>query len=323
MERTFTEACSRYGITVDELTTLSQTQHNFVGSYGRGGNEFILRITKESHRPFRVVMGEVDWINYLSEKSISVSIPVPSVRGQLVEKIEIDNYVTVVSFVKAEGRPPTDDDLLKSGDHIREMGRLMGQMHVATKGYAPRSHDAQRPHWYEDANSIASIDLPESENEVIQEYVQLNQYLSQLPVSGEVYGLVHMDFHQNNLFFDGMKITMFDFDACRYSWFINDIAVAVFYAIPLYLNAEAGASRGNQFLKHFMQGYRGENTLGSEWFKHIPAFIRHREIGRYIKIWRSCNGNIDSISGWAKDFMQGRKERITRMIPYVELDLDI
>ena len=165
--------------------------------------------------------------------------------------------------------------------------------------------------------------LPESEIDIIREYVQLNQYLSQLPVSDEVYGLVHLDFHQNNLFVDGMKITMFDFDACRYSWFINDIAVAVFYAIPLYLDAETRVTRGNRFFKYFMEGYRMENELGSEWFKQIPAFMRHREIGRYIKIWRACGGDVDSLSGWARDFMRGRKARITSNIPPLDINLEI
>jgi Ser/Thr protein kinase RdoA (MazF antagonist) len=311
LKQALMEACNKYDIRLNKVNVILQSNHHFIGSYINNGENFILRLTKESHRSFEMIKAEIDWVNYLFLKGIPVSYPIPSQSGQLVEKIEIENgYVTAVYFIKAAGRALPDVELYQNDDLISEMGKFMGKMHSATKGYIPMSNDARRPQWFEEAESVASISLPESETEIIQEYKSLNQFLSNLPISTESYGLVHMDFHYNNLFFDGKKFTIFDFDACRYSWFVNDIAVALFYAIPIQMKLDERKEFEQRFILKFLNGYKKENHLNNEWMRYIPTFTRHREIGRYIKIYHSCGGNLDLLTGWTKDFMHNRKKQI-------------
>jgi len=321
LKQALIEACNKYSICFDKVNAILQSQHHFIGSYLKNEEQFILRLTNESHRSFEMIKAEIEWIQYLFQKGISVSCPIPSQSGNFIEKIELENgYVTAVSFIKADGNSLTEEELYHNDDLIYEMGRFMGKMHAATKGYSPKSNDAKRPQWFEEAENVTSISLPESETEIIQEYNRLNQLLSKIPISLETYGLVHMDFHYNNLFFDGKKFTIFDFDACRYSWFVNDIAVALFYAIPFHLNFDDRRVFGKQFIKKFLEGYRKKNHLNNEWIEYIPTFARHREIGRYIKIYHSCGGNLELLSGWTKDFMHDRKMQIVENTPIVDFD---
>ncbi|MBP0723732.1 phosphotransferase [Bacillus sp. RG28] len=322
MKKALVEACNKFGICFNKVNVILQSQHHFIGSYIKNGEQFILRLTNESHRSLEMIKAEINWIHYLFQTGISVSCPIPSQSGQFVEKIELENgYVTAVSFIKAVGRSLTEEELYQNDDLISEMGRFMGKMHTATKGYNPISNDAKRPQWFEEAENVATICLPESETEIIHEYNRLNQILSKLPISSESYGLVHMDFHYNNLFFDGGKFTIFDFDACRYSWFVNDIAVALFYAIPLHMKFDERKVFGQRFIKKFLEGYQKENHLDNEWIKSIPTFARHREIGRYIKIYHSFGGNLELLTGWTKDFMNNRNKQIVENTPIVDLEI--
>ena len=53
-------------------------------------------------------------------------------------------------------------------------------------------------------------------------------------------------------------LTLFDFDDCVYSWFINDIAIVLFY---ISMDAEelgfpSAAAFTQEFMTHFLRGYR-------------------------------------------------------------------
>ena len=136
------------------------------------------------------------------------------------------------------------------------------------------------------------------------------------------------------------KITLFDFDDCVYSWFINDIAIALFYismdAEELgYLNT---ASFTQDFMIHFLQGYRRAYRLDPYWLKEIPTFLKLREIELYAVAFRDFDikniehwsiesfrqiPDFDLNSGnymWMASFMRDRKFRIEEDDPFIDFD---
>ena len=154
---------------------------------------------------------------------------------------------------------------------------------------------------------------------VLQKYRELLAYLRALPRSIETYGLIHQDAHGSNFFVDDAgRITLFDFDDCAYSWYANDIAIVLFYMIT---NRADAIEVTREFMPHFLRGYRRENHLDPIWLKEIPHFLKLREIDLYAVIHRSFD--VDHIdNAWCAKFMDGRKERIERDVPYVEFDFE-
>jgi Ser/Thr protein kinase RdoA (MazF antagonist) len=144
-------------------------------------------------------------------------------------------------------------------------------------------------------------------------------YLERLPQAHTDYGLIHQDAHFGNLFLDGEgRITLFDFDDCCYSWYVNDIAIVLFYAV---LDQPDQQVFTQDFLFHFLQGYRREVDISASWLKEIPHFLKLREIDLYAAIHRSFDlDNIDN--PWVAGYMNGRKERIEANIPFVQFDFD-
>jgi len=119
------------------------------------------------------------------------------------------------------------------------------------------------------------------------------------------------------MFVDGQGvITLFDFDDCNYSWFINDIAIVLFY---IAMGKEDQAAFTREFMTHFLHGYREENQLDKSWLKEIPAFLKLREIDLYAVIHRSFDvENIDH--PWVAMYMENRKQRIEEGIPFIDFD---
>src|SRR6185503_18451404 len=101
------------------------------------------------------------------------------------------------------------------------------------------------------------------------------------------YGLIHQDAHQNNFFIDSDEtITLFDFDDCVYSWFSNDLAIVLFY---ISMDAEelgfpSAAAFTQEFMPHFLRGYRRAYTLDLRWLKEIPVFLKLRELELYAVV---------------------------------------
>ena len=305
-----------YGIGGDENRLLDGFE-SFIYEFDREGRSFILRIGHSLRRSENLIRGEVNWINYLHQGGAGVSRAILAENGELVVPIEdgSGDYFLATAFEKAAGEPPKKEDL--GPKFYEDYGRLLGRMHALAKSYLPDDSAWKRFEW-DDPELIEIQALPDkTESLVIEKYNHLRRYLEVLPKSQESYGLIHQDAHLGNLVLDnGGKITLFDFDDCTYSWFVNDIAIVLFY---IALGKDNQAAFTEEFMTHFMRGYATENQLDEGWLSEIPYFLKLREIDLYAVIHRSFDvENIDH--PWVAMFMKDRKSRIVNEIPFVDFD---
>jgi Ser/Thr protein kinase RdoA (MazF antagonist) len=312
------EALARYGVTREDVRLLDGFE-SFIYEYEKDRESHILRISHSLHRTSDLTRGEIEWVNYLAAGGVPAARAVLSERGNLVEPLPVGDgsHFTAVSFERARGDHPTRADW--ENGLAGKMGQIMGRMHALTKDFEP-SHDRFRRHtWYDDfPDGIAERYLPASETNVIDRFYRTLEYLHTLPQDRDSYGLVHVDFHGGNFFVADGQITLFDFDDCQYTWFIYDIAMALFYAIPHHCEKETDVAWARDFLNQFMAGYRRENTIAPEWMEQIPTFLKLREIDLYIIIHRSCD--LDNLDPWNASYMRNRKYKIENDVPYVDMD---
>ena len=311
------EAMRRYGITTDQIHPLDAFE-SFIYEFERDSHAYILRISHSFRRSESLVLGEVDWINYLAEGGVSVAKAIPSESGKLVEVIE-DQWggaFLVTAFVKARGQAPWD---LWTPKLYKSYGEMIGQIHTLSKSYQPNQAAWKRPDWNNDLFEFVERYLPESESIAKKKYRDICSHVNTLAKDRESYGLTHQDAHGNNLFVDERgQITLFDFDECAYNWFINDIAVVLFYIVQ---DAEDWLVFTEEFLSHFLRGYVQACTLDFTWLKEIPNLLKIREIELYAVMHRDFDmNNIDD--EWCALFMHNRKSRIENDLPYIDFDFE-
>ena len=315
--RILAETASRYGVTADELHELPGAE-SFIFEFSRADEPLVLRLGHSLRRNPNLIRGEVDWINFLSAGGARVAKAVDSVHGKLVELIDDGEggHFLATAFVKAKGQPPPWRD--QSIPFLEAYGEAIGRMHRLTKPYEPADPDWQRPHWDDPTMLDAIAFLPDSEAYARETLTALVEQLRGLPRDRDSYGLVHQDAHPMNFFVDDAgTLTFFDFDDCCHSWFVNDIAIVLFYVVT---GREAPAAYAEYFLRHFLRGYGRENRFDPHWFAHIPDFLKLREVDLYAVIHRSFDvARIDD--PWVARYMDGRKTRIEADLPYVELDV--
>lgn len=309
------EAMRRYGIAPDQIHSLDAFE-SFIYEFERDSHAYILRIAHSFRRSESLIQGEVDWINYLAEGGVSVAKAILSESGKLVEAIEDDwgGTFLVTAFVKAEGQPPWDSWTPKL---YESYGEMIGQIHTLSKQYQPKQVAWKRPDWNNVLFEFVERYLPESEAIAKKKYKDICRHVSTLAKDRESYGLTHQDAHGNNLFVDEMgQITLFDFDECAYNWFINEIAIVLFYIVQ---DAEDWCAFTEEFMSHFLRGYIRACPLDFVWLKEIPNFLKIREIELYAVMYRDFDvNNIDD--EWCARFMHNRKSRIENDEPFIDFD---
>ena len=314
------EAMQRYGIAKHQIKSLDAFE-SFIYEFERDAKGYILRISHSFRKSEALIQGEVDWINFLARGGVSVARAIPSASGKLVEVIDDgkDGQFLVTAFVRAAGQPPWDQGW--SSARFETYGQLLGKMHALAMEYQPVS-TWKRPEWDDASMKFIELYLPASEVITHQKYQTLLKHIYTLPKDRTSYGLIHQDAHQNNFFMDADgALTLFDFDDCAYSWFINDIAIVLFY---ISMDAEelgypTAAAFTQEFMAHFLRGYRQVHTLDSKWLKEIPHFLKLRELELYAVVHRDFDiNNIEH--PWIANFMRDRKTKIEQGLPFIDFD---
>jgi len=248
---------------------------------------------------------------------VPVAGAIMSENGRLVEPIDDGQggHFLATAFVKIDGRPVHEAGW--SPELYRTYGRLLGRMHALTKDYQPKDPLAKRPQWEDSANTECVKHLPESEFLVREKYWSVMEQVAALPRDRDSFGLIHFDAHSSNMLVDQVgKLVLFDFDDSLHSWFICDIAIVLFY---MTAGKEPDIASVEEFLTHFLAGYAQENQLDPKWLKEVPKFLKIREIDLYAVIHRSFD--VSNITNpWVAGFMKGRKEKIEREVPFLDLD---
>ena len=286
------------------------------------GREYILRIGHSSRRSADLIQGEAEFLNYLRGGGLSVPLVLPSANDFLVEEIEAQDgsFFLATLFEKAPGHPPKGRDWCPA--LYQAMGRFMGRLHTLSKDFLLSLPRYQRFSIVEDFAAMEKAGrqyLPAQDQPVLQAYLDTVAAIQRLPQDPDSYGLCHIDFHGGNFFItDGGEITLFDFDDCQYAWFVYDIAMALFYAISHDCTSAADLQKAKTFLSAFWSGYTAEHNLAPSWLEHIPLFLRLREIDLYMLIHRSMD--LNKLDPWCASYMDGRREKIIKAVPYCALD---
>ena len=334
-------AMLRYGITKENIQPID-TFESFIYAFKRDDAKYILRMGHSFRKSESLIQGEVDWINHLASGGVSVARAVPSLNNKLVEVIDDTQggQFFATAFLYAKGQRPWDAGWTPT--RYEKYGELLGKMHALALEYQP-SAEWRRPEWNETSLDFIEQYLPTSEVIAHQKYKSLLKHINSLPKDKSSYGLIHQDAHQNNFFIDtDDTLTLFDFDDCAYSWFINDIAIVLFYISmdAQELGYKSTASFTTEFMVRFLKGYHQAYRLNPIWLKEIPTFLKLRELELYAVVFRDFNiadikhwqyEDFLQSSGfdihneghiWIANFMRDRKTNIEQDLPFIDFNFE-
>ncbi|WP_442599102.1 phosphotransferase enzyme family protein [Neobacillus sp. D3-1R] len=317
-------AISFWGSNGSDFLKLTGGFQNDVYEYKQGKKKRILRISNSKQLSHvDLTIGEMEYIEMLAERGISVSRPLLSMHGKYIEKIKWNhNTYLVASFSYAKGNPIMVSNPNEWNESFfQHWGRTMGKMHSISK-----EHDCriiQRPAWSPvspDIRKIADF-LSSVSEEATNSFEKLVKMIQALPRELDTYGLIHSDFHQGNFFVQDGQMTIFDFADCTYNWYAHDIAVSFYHAAWQGMSFNPDDTYFPvKFLHSFFEGYRQENVLNRVILIQIPLFLKFREFFLYTLF--NEKWDMEHLEDWQIYTLSNLKERIEREIPYLDISFE-
>lgn len=274
----------------------------------------VIRITHHSHRSQEQLLAEIEFVDHLVASGASAARPLPFADGSTVSTV--GNF-HITRFEKAKGESLRHE---RYPEQIAlEWGRCIGEFHRLVQGFSPVH---RRPGWREDENHAFTDRIPSDQTDVIKAAEAVMGQLESLPVTDEIFGLIHSDAHPGNFLNDNGKLTFFDFDDSLYCWFGYDLATLLFH-IPLMpwsgSSEEEKHDTVARFFSVFMRGYEQEAPRSALMLEQLPLFFKLREFSLYGAVTAHMGDDIEP--GMPATFMAGRRERMVQGLPYLPLDL--
>ncbi|WP_128100874.1 phosphotransferase enzyme family protein [Paenibacillus sp. DCT19] len=318
-QKVLNEAAQKFNINQSSLKDLEGFQ-NFVYFGKSDDRSVVLRVTHQSHRTEEEILSEIEFMNYLLNNSVSVSKALPSIHGKLVERIS-DGEFYATSFEFSSGRNARIAE--ESNVFYQRVGSYTGRTHNLSK-QLNLTKELKRRQWYNKELLINMKEhLPAELSYVIDKYDILKKELSNLPKNTDSYGIIHEDLNHGNYLNVDDDVVLIDFDEAEYSWFVSDIAIPLFYEIPIpwVVDGQRRIEIAKRYYYNFMDGYVKENTMDNAWLKRISEFINLRQFGVVSAIYRSYNfDNYNNWSDWDKEALKFYLNNIEHDIPYIDMD---
>lgn len=238
---------------------------NFVFVFSKQGKKYFLRFNDACERSLKAVEAEVEILQFLRDKSIRTSQPVPSLDQKYVETIETElgTFYAVV-FEALHGEQYEIEEVDK--DHYYKWGSTLGRLHHIFKTM-PEKYREGRPSW-KDRLHFAKTALTDEEAYIKKEWKRVFQWAEGLQVSNTNFGMIHYDFELDNLSWEKDTVGVLDFDDCLAHWYVADIAYA------LRQLSEQDVDLENPFIQSFISGYTAETELDFGLLKEIKWFMR-------------------------------------------------
>lgn len=248
-----------------------------------GAESRILRISHLSDRRLHDLLAEAEFVHYLKQHGAAVADVLPSIRGNLVEKLEAEGRTFYISlFEHAPG-----DLLADHGYQYREgaplseyffnCGKTLGQLHRLAKAYQPKH---QRYDFFDRYNNVAIDQLvPAAMPELRKACLTLLDALAQLPRTPDCYGIVHFDYSDGNyhIDYDTGAITVFDFDNCCTCWYLYDLANLWLHGTG-WVQWETGVHNRRAFMEQYfatvMAGYCSETDPPPDMLRQLPLMMQ-------------------------------------------------
>lgn len=285
------EVRERLDLGSEPLTKLASYRSD-VYLYDQAGERTVVKLLHWRHRALREIEEELWWLFFLQSHGVSVSLPLPSPEGRLVETFDTAwGPCYAVRFEFARGIELRWEDITEST--AETWGETMGRLHALSRAH--RNCLPTRRPWIEEANyDLTSF----GENYEVEQRAaaSLIQEVMALPRTKENFGLIHADLHLGNLRLDGDRFIVFDADSSVYHWYLYDLAV-VLHEISKFDDLDAAKQEFSEFfLQAALRGYRRQNSvehLGAEPVRRLELFLELEQLGSIVLSLKNCGFPAD------------------------------
>ena len=287
-------ALSQIGVAGARIRFISDTGNLIFRADGQA-QSFAIRVYKDSDISNSAINAELFWLLDIKQKTnLSVPEPIPSQSANMVQEI---TYPTAEKPVKVVIFHWLPGEILGSQlnlDSATYMGEMMAALHLhANRFQLPPDCSRDENDWR--GMGLFKAGLSDNEIQRMECFLDKDQIricesaamiaaknIARVEIQQD-FGLIHSDFHTNNIILHHGKFSVIDFDDCQFAPFSNDLAItlASFDQFP----------EPEPLRKAFLQGYLKVRNLPLNFETEMEAFMMERRLRllRWLATWPSVD----------------------------------
>ena len=263
--------------------TVTSLSENIVYKVETTEGTFAYRIHRPGYHTLDELIAEHEWTKALSDARFLLPVTRPTQSGEYYLPITVNGgarYAEVIEWLEGcslreLGERKPDIALILA--QLTQLGAMMAKLHNHSEQWQHSAsfvrHEldidgffGESPFWgrYWDSPGITS----DQKALLLGSQKNIIKALEALGKSRDVYGMIHADLHDENIFVTNDKMYLIDFDDAGFGWHLYDIAVA------LYTHAFGEDYQTLQAA--FLKGYRQHRPLSEDHIKLIPMFLHIR-----------------------------------------------
>ena len=236
--------------------------------------------TDDEHRAR--LESELALFEHLHQHGIPVPAPVARRDGTYLSALDApERQRYAMLFRAAPGQPLGDEVTL---EQVRSVARLAARMHACMDGlpdgFTPVNWDL---HWIVDV-SLANLESVLAQREADWTYVQalgaaIREWVeASLPTHKPAYGVIHGDFHQDNILAHEGELMLVDAESFGRGWRAWEIAYYLSGNFPQWTFYPEVETERQQRREVFLETYTTDRALGEAELASIPVFGAARHL---------------------------------------------
>lgn len=235
---------------------------NAVYPFDRDGKLCFLRLSPAEEKQGSELQGEIDFLQYLNQSCYPAMRPITAENGNMLLLLDTPwGRWYASAFEGVNGRPLEDVPMTEA--LAEAYGAALGQLHGASMNYQTpvrRRNEQDVLEWVRqvfEAQHVAENLLTVLHNTA--------QSLVDRPRTTACYGLIHYDFEPDNVFWDGEKCSVIDFEDGMLHFYAADMVQALDELPEMYHAA-------------FLRGYRAACPDAEVHVQDFPLMRRFRDL---------------------------------------------
>ncbi|OXM83876.1 phosphotransferase enzyme family protein [Paenibacillus rigui] len=305
------EAGSRFAEAHTLFTPLESFESS-VYAWARNGRRYVLKIVSRQVKTEAELLGEIDFVHFAAAHGVPVARAVASHHGCYVESVDDPSGAGywVYAFEWAEGE--MSNPQAWGPELFEQWGRLTGKLHRIASQYEPSKPQWKRHRWDEEELFRTALSVLAEEPKLSEALSGCLQRLKQLPEQPHQFGLIHNDLHFRNFHVHNGRLIVFDFAGMLYHHFVNDIAVALYYAVSGDRSSKDKASFAQLFMHHFMEGYAVSQPTPKGMLHPVPDWMLLRHLllyTAYLRSWEAADRTTMqrwTLNRYRTDLLEGK-----------------
>ena len=272
-------AAARFGISSgSELTFVRYGENTTFRVRTADGEMFALRLNRPGYHTLEALRSELTWMAALRAAGIRTAVAMPGADGEEIQHAADagGKTHTAMMFTWVTGVPLSS---LGASAPWEQLGELMASVHAHAATWRPPP-GFTRPAW--DAAALVGdsprwgdpdpdgVFAPDDRAAIDACRSEVARRLSAIGTHGSRYGLIHGDLGFENVLIDDEEPRVIDFDDCGESWFLHELAVALY---PHEGRPDFDAARDA-----LVRGYRRRGSLPDATLAELPTFLMARRL---------------------------------------------